>query len=266
MINKRSMIALLFILIIAGVLIRLVLFSSSAKAEAGSKICVVYFTGIGCPHCANTDPVVLGELTKKYPNLIVIEYEIYQQQENAPLLYNYNSNYGSGFGIPLIIFSKNKIVLGDIPILQSIEEIIKGLQSNECPLMDGSSVSFDDLDLTSLPGSPKIWVNERVLISSSNKNADNQLLKELLTKDPSSILKSTPYETIEPRPVPLSGSSVKFKNAVKIIDWIFEWGVPTSSADGSESEVYWDRIIIAIVIVILAVSIVFYLMHRKRGG
>ena len=39
-------------------------------------ICAVYITGIGCPNCAVTDPVVFSEFTANYPNLVIIEYEI----------------------------------------------------------------------------------------------------------------------------------------------------------------------------------------------
>jgi len=63
-------------------------------AQFSSKnICAVYFTGIGCSHCANTDPIIFKDLLREYPNLIIIEYEIYQQRENAPLLEKYNQNY-----------------------------------------------------------------------------------------------------------------------------------------------------------------------------
>ena len=81
------------------------IFLSRFSEAQGNYICAVYFTGVGCPHCAKTDPVVLEDLLREYPNFIVIEYEIYQQGQNAPLLYEYDSKYQSGLGIPLIIFN-----------------------------------------------------------------------------------------------------------------------------------------------------------------
>ncbi|MCK4497363.1 MAG: hypothetical protein KAU24_04150, partial [Candidatus Aenigmarchaeota archaeon] len=54
-------------LLILGIL----LFPASAKAD--KAVCTVYFTYIGCPNCAFTDPVVLTEWTEKYDNLVVIE-------------------------------------------------------------------------------------------------------------------------------------------------------------------------------------------------
>jgi len=142
-----------FLVLILGIFVILIPGFSFAQEDT---VCAVYFTGVGCPHCANTDSVVLEDLPKEYSNLVVIEYEIYQQRENAPLLYTYNENYNSGLGIPLIIFNKDEHIIGDRPILNNIREAIeKG--PNPCPLIDGSSVDFQNLDLASLPGNPKIW-------------------------------------------------------------------------------------------------------------
>lgn len=140
------------------VLFFLIFFSLKPAFSEGQNeaTCVIYFTGIGCPHCAQADPVVLEQLPQEYPNLMIIEYEIYQERGNAPLLYEYNNLYGSGLGIPLVIFGQDRFFAGDTPILNNIrQEIEKG--SNPCPLIDGSSVDFEELDLFSLPGKPKIW-------------------------------------------------------------------------------------------------------------
>lgn len=144
-----------FLVLILGIFVILIPGFSFAQEDT---VCAVYFTGVGCPHCANTDPVILEDLPKEYSNLVVIEYEIYQQRENAPLLYTYNENYNSGLGIPLIIFNKDEHIIGDRSILNNIREAIeKG--PNPCPLIDGSSVDFQNLDLASLPGNPKIWTS-----------------------------------------------------------------------------------------------------------
>lgn len=138
----------------------LLFFSLPSVLAQENYICLVYFTGIGCPHCANTDPFILEELPQEYSNLVVIEYEIYQQTENAPLLYQYNEEYNSGLGIPLIILNQEEQIKGDRPILENIEEKIKSLDNNKCPLIDGTTVDFDQLDISSLPGQPKIWTSQ----------------------------------------------------------------------------------------------------------
>lgn len=188
-----------------------------------STTCAVYFTGIGCPHCAKTDPVIFTQLLNEYPNLVVIEYEIYHQRGNAPLLYQYDSKYGSGLAIPLIIFTKDEHILGDTPILQNIRGMIEKVGDNPCPLVDGSSVNFEELNLSSLPGQPKIWSRDRVLIPS-RQNVSNELMIELLTTENlSKTLENVEYSTIEPIPLPLSGRNVYFDNAIEINGWVMEW-------------------------------------------
>ncbi len=215
------------------ILVIVLLFSLSQKALAKDNfVCATYFTGVGCPHCANADPLILRQLQKEYPNLIIIEYEIYQQRENAPLLDKYNSEYHSGLGIPLIIFGKGKYAAGDVPILQKTEKTIKELGQNSCPLPE-ISTDFENLDLLSLSGKPKIWKNDRILIRTEEKwifqwngesstkkgeiRPDENTLKELLTsKDIPTSLEKIDYNLIEPQLIPLSGSYVIFDNAIEL--------------------------------------------------
>lgn len=194
----------------------------SAQNSPSDFTCAVYFTGVGCSHCARTDPVVLEDLPKEYPNFIVIEYEIYQQRENAPLLYQYNENYNSGLGIPSIIFNKDENIVGDRPILNKVRDIIeKG--ANLCPLVIGTSSDFEKLNLTALPGLPKIWAKDKILVKTS-PGGNNKLLKNLLkTENLSQVLEEVGFEKIEPFKIPLSGKYVQFENAIKIDGWIFQW-------------------------------------------
>jgi len=188
---------------------------------AQSEICAVYFTGVGCPHCAKTDPVVLEQYLKQFPNLIIIEYEIYQSQENAPLIYTYNENYNSGFGIPLLIFNKNKYIIGDLPILTSVN-VIQSIADNPCPLTN-YSVYFEELDFTKLQGSPKIWKDNRIFIHAGGWG-DNEVIRNLLTTSNLSLaLSKVDYNIVRPRSIALSGENIYFENAVKIDGWLFQW-------------------------------------------
>ena len=210
------------------ILILFILITLSLAVSAQKDICAVYFTGVGCPHCARADPFVLVDLVKEYPDLIVIEYEIYQQQENAPLIYEYDAAYNSGFGIPMIIFEDENIV-GDTPITKNTEKRIQKGKS-KCPVLNGK-IDFNLLDITALPGKPNIWTNERILIKTTGGN-NLQLLKNLLTADDfSSAAESIDYKVIEPIKVPLSGKYVNFENAVQLNGWIFQWnGEPIASS------------------------------------
>jgi len=258
------------------VLFILIISSSTISAEKNQeKICAVYITGIGCPNCAITDPALLSEYTSKYPDLIIVEYEIYHlRASNQNIANQYFESYipNTQAGIPLIIFNKNQVGLGRFPVLDS-KEIIKILDSNNYPLPDGSSFNFDDLDLTSLKGKVKIWTKNRVLISGSEGN--NELLKKLLiTEDILSVLKNIEFEEIEPKPVSISDGQIEFSNAVKINDWILEWNGESSLITIGESDFkdieginhvtesswkswYW-------IIIIFAFFIVFFILHKFK--
>ena len=200
-----------------------------------NTICAVYFTGVGCTHCAKADPIVLEQLPGEYPNFIVIEYEIYQQTENAPLLYKYCEVYELPYcipggptpccGLPLVIFTKShkNIITGDKLILENIRKTIENLDSNKCPLMDGTNIDFNDLDLISLSGSSKVWYQEKILIKKG-AGGNNELLKKLLTEENlNEILKGVEFKKVQPIKVPLSGKYVEFNNAIKVGNWIFQW-------------------------------------------
>ncbi|MCD6414975.1 MAG: hypothetical protein J7L23_05110 [Candidatus Diapherotrites archaeon] len=220
--SKSMFIVALFLLLVPVVF--------SQEASCGNKtVCGVYFTGIGCPHCARADPVVLEDTIQEHPELIVIEYEIYQWGMNAPLMYYYDSYYNSGFGIPNILFSKDKKIVGDYPIIQTVGNMVNELKYNPCPLENGSSVDFSSLNITQLPGHPKIWAHNKVLIWSGGNGNDSLLRNLMLCDEPASILKGVNHSEVAVEPVPLSGGSVSFEHAVKVGGWILEWnGNPIS--------------------------------------
>lgn len=130
-------------------------------------ICAVYFTGVGCSHCAKTDSVILEKILRENENFIVLEYEIYQRKENAYILSlycdNLNLSYCKPFdsfpccGIPLIIFGKEKkdIIVGNSNILENIEEKIRGEKGSKLFLLKGP-FDFKNLKITKLLGFPKI--------------------------------------------------------------------------------------------------------------
>jgi len=218
------------IIAISMAVLLIVLASPQVYAQAEKNVCAVYFTYVGCPHCAKTDPVILHDLLERYPDLVVIEYEFVLEPDNSYVLYDYNSVYNCGTGVPLMIFSKERNIAGDTPILQAVEGMI-GAGPNGCPLLNGT-VTFKDLDITKLPKKPKIWTKDRILIKSG-EGGDNGLLKELLTtEDISAALEGVEFEATEPEEVLLSGvrfpqlqvrGSVKFEHAIRLDGWTFQW-------------------------------------------
>jgi len=198
-------------------------FVFSAQANEEKHVCIVYFSGIGCPRCALADPVILEQLPREYQNLVIIDYEFYQQSQNAPLIYEYHSKYSSGWKNPLIILNQEQHFEADREALKSLRGMIEELDYNECPLIDGSSQDFSDLNLTSLPGYPKIWYQEKILMKMGPEG-DGELLKKLLVSDDlAEILEGIEFKPIEPIEVGLSGKDLKFDNGILIDDWIFQW-------------------------------------------
>lgn len=231
-------IGLIFLTIILS---GLFVFSFGPKTQAqetpNNYLCAVYFTGVGCPHCAATDPSVLKSWLKDYHNFVVVEYEIYQQKQNATLLLNYDQLYQTGLGIPLLLLNKSIKIAGDQPIIKSETNLFENIRVNSCPLIDGRVVDFNLLEINQLTGWPKIWKGERILIKNGS-NGNNQLLKDLLIADNlPELLKDKVYKKIQPKAIALSGQSVNFENAIKVDDWIFQWnGLPVDSSNQGNNQ------------------------------
>ncbi len=231
--------------------------------ESDEPICAVYITGIGCPNCAVTDPVLLSEYTSEYPNLIVFEYEIYNLRASN---YNTANQYFASYlsdttpRVPFIIFNKDQLALGRFQVLDS-KEIIGNLDSNNFPMPDGTSVNFENLDLTNLPGKIKIWTKDRVLISG--EKGDNELLKDILrAENISSFLKDFDFEEIAPESVQISDGQIEFSKAVKIDDWILEWGGSQNNS-GEEKSLTWLWILIIFILLIIS-FFVYKLKSTKK--
>lgn len=228
------------------------LFSSIVFAET----CAVYFTGVGCPHCSKADPVVLEEFTASYPDLVIIEYEIYRKQANAPLFYDYDGIYGSGYGVPALVFGPQESIVGDNLILNNAPAAITSRPDNPCPLLSGLK-SFEEIDFSRVAGDPVVWANGRAFLGKPADEESSDLLKELLfAESVLKTLKEGDYSTIESIPLALSGKEVEFDNAVVIGGAVFEWngagvageangtGVfPVGGGDAQPIELTWPKIL-----------------------
>ena len=207
----------LFLVILLAIF--LLFFGQSVFAQ--DAFCVFYFTYIGCPNCAYTDPMVLSEWPQKYPNLVVIEYMWYGgewEDPNVQFFGNYVQKYHLQASVPQIVINEDKNFLGRIEVPQA-EKYIKSGTSSTCSLIDGS-VSFEELTLSKLPAQPKIWTKDKVLIALGN----NDWLFQWNGERPE-ILDDLKSETVEPREVEFSGIAfpdsglvpyASFENAVKI--------------------------------------------------
>ncbi|MFO7872047.1 MAG: hypothetical protein R6U26_00190 [Candidatus Undinarchaeales archaeon] len=199
--------------------------SINAQEAPEDLSCAVYFTGIGCPHCAKSDPYLLDELLEEKSNFIVIEYEVYQQRVNGQIMYDYEETYGTGFGIPLLIFDKNTTLTGDVPIIENTEKLIEENSGSKCLFPEGEK-SFDELDLTELPGAPKLWYQNRLVSLPVNKeNVSSELVKEFLfSENPEEIVKKYTDEIAPGGSAPISSSKISFNQAAQINNTYFLFG------------------------------------------
>lgn len=164
-------------IILLGVILIICLFSlvSFSSATPGNYVCAVYFTGANCPHCAKALPVV-EKIVNDTPNLVLIKYEVQQKKENAPVFGNYGSAYGFELGIPTILLGTGNVIQGDDSIITGLKNRIDALQYNPCPLMNGSSIAFDKLNLSSLPGKPEILMcGKNITVNASCENTKTEL-------------------------------------------------------------------------------------------
>jgi len=194
------------------------IFSPLQKILAKDYFCTLYFTFIGCPNCAYTDPKVLLEWTKKYPHLVVIEYMWMGGDLNDPnskFFGKFCQDYKTLASVPKLVFDKIKIFGGSIDVPKAENRINK---ENPCPLLE-ESIYFEDLNLSDLPAFPKIWANGRVLVKldenlwlfqwngkkisqeiKGEKIADSRKLKELLfTSDIAKSLEGIDFEITNPQ-------------------------------------------------------------------
>ncbi len=206
----------------------------SMSAQSGEDTFVVYFTGIGCPHCANVDPVLLHDWVNKYSNLYVIEYEIYQKSQNAHLIEKYNQTCNSGYGIPLVIFNKENSLVGDKTILSDFDSYFNKSSGNKILFPDGTEGELEDID--SLPIYSKIWTKDRIAIKESSGEGGDLLIDFLKGYDVNEIINNDNAKLTQAESVAFSGSEVTFDNAVNINGWVLQWNGESVKGVEIESE------------------------------
>jgi hypothetical protein len=200
--------------LIMGVLLALMQ-CAGAQALRGVTV-LVYFTGIGCPHCAKTDPVLFKQKVRK-GGLLIAEYEIYQEGVNAPLLMDYYTLFDGPPGIPAVIAGTQpgQVVSGDWPILQQIDGLI-GRNRGNGVVLRGRVVPFDKLNLADLQGRPKLWYATRVAIRSVGPSRESDTIKTFLWAGavPKGCL------PLQEKRVALSDDSIEFREACSFNGWI----------------------------------------------
>ena len=241
----------------------LVLLSSYGFSAESDYICAVYFSNVYCPNCAIADPYVLGKAPKELKNLVIIEYEVAKAPENQPVfLEKYVPNYNIYPGYPQVLFSKNNILLGRNDA-RKIVDVARTLGSNNCPLPDGSNIPFEELDISKLPGKPKIWFRNKVLIPGREEFDKNIVLNLLLSKDPKSYLQKAGINCIESKDknVIIARGKIPFENACTFSDWKIYWDEVDEISVIGESEGLQFLVMLLIAFVVVAIATAF---QRKK--
>ena len=172
-----------YIFLLASVFILVFSFTKNiyAQQDETSFHIATYITGIGCPHCANVAPGLLKEKVNEcQDNMIIIEYEIYKTPQNSSVIFEFNSNYGSGLGIPLVIFDKDNILVGDTQINKSFDNTCINVENNAVALPNEDTVDWYSLDLNTLPYYPRIWSKDKIAVRTENVDINSETNKLII--------------------------------------------------------------------------------------
>jgi cytochrome c biogenesis protein CcdA len=175
--NKLIFFTSILLIIILILFSSNIVFASEEKQETQENIvCAVYFTGDNCPHCVKAKPVI-DKILSDTPNLVLIMYEVQSELQNTPVLEKYSSEYGIKPAFPLIIFGEENYLQGDSPIISQLKNKASALKSNPCPLIDKSSIDYNLLNSSTLPGKPRILSKG----NNSHVNTSSEGIKTELT-------------------------------------------------------------------------------------
>ncbi|HXW99161.1 MAG TPA: hypothetical protein VEI51_05515, partial [Methanomicrobiales archaeon] len=207
-------------LILIGLLL-LALQVVPAAAGSASPVVAYYFTGTGCPHCARVNPVLFGDWLGEYPGLAVVEYEVYGHTENAAVMAGMDQRYGIGLGIPVVFFGANLTFIGDDPILSGVPPFLNSTIG--APASREGLTSLPSLDIASLPGYPRVWEGDRVLVREGQGGTRLALQELLEGGDPGVVLAGKGVEDLGPLTIEHTGYESRFAHSVRFDGWLFGW-------------------------------------------
>jgi len=201
-------------------------------SSIGDLVCGVYFTKIGCPHCAKVDPVLFGDLVRN-KNIAIIEYEVADKAGNAQQIIPYvTGGYKSSYLVPQLILNKQEVFFSE-EIIPKFNTFLESNNTNLCSLpaniyADGDT-NFSNLKINELSGLPTIWYKDRALYKYSNSNLTDDQLKKLLTDtNVDSIILEVNHKSLTETSIQISENKIKFDNAVELNGYYFYWNGKTT--------------------------------------
>jgi cytochrome c biogenesis protein CcdA len=106
----------------------------ATNGTVGGDICIYYFFGQNCPHCARIEPFV-DEMTVRYPRVQIYSYEIYFNESNQKMFRDFVNRYEIlQPGVPAL-FIGDRALVGENAIRDNLEESIQYFYTHEpvCP-------------------------------------------------------------------------------------------------------------------------------------
>jgi thiol-disulfide isomerase/thioredoxin/uncharacterized membrane protein HdeD (DUF308 family) len=134
--NRKIRLTILFTFLI------LLLSTSSvfAQAEEPGSLNVYFFWGDGCPHCAEEEPF-LESLEKKYPQVNVVDYEVWYNKKNQEILSEFGDVLGfEPSGVPVTIIGDQYWIGFREEYKSDMEAVIQSLLQNSGGFDAGSEI------------------------------------------------------------------------------------------------------------------------------
>ncbi|MBU0731831.1 hypothetical protein KKC88_03045 [Patescibacteria group bacterium] len=137
--------------IFSGFLLLLILLPFAPGPVAAQEQMNIYlFHGDGCPHCAELKAYIENQLIPEYPEVNLIEYEVWYDQNNASFYLEFAEAYGIDPGSVPKLFIGDKVVEGYLSETSTgteIENHIISYQNTEYPDPLEKVKKFQETDL-----------------------------------------------------------------------------------------------------------------------
>jgi len=103
------------------------------NAYAQNTVNMIFFWGVGCPHCKSAMPF-LDELEQKYPNLTIHRFETWRNKENVSILEKVGDAYNTQItGVPAFVIGDYSPMIGYSRYMQKdIIEKVEACIENGC--------------------------------------------------------------------------------------------------------------------------------------
>jgi hypothetical protein len=129
--------------------------------------------------------------------------------------------YGIGLGIPVLFFGPSATFTGDMTILGGVPGFLNRTLGGTGSLEGLSPLT--SLDIAGLPGSPRVWQGERILIREGT-GGDNRVLRDLLAgTDPGLAISGEGPEDLGPLTESHGDLKIRFDHSLRVTGWLFGW-------------------------------------------